>query len=209
MKKKGREYIFQFGSFITSYAREKTIRTSQAIKDYSLEKYGKDLYIYSDTDSIHTLLSIEECKKICDIDSVKLGAWKHEATYKKGKYVRQKTYVNETFEGELEITCAGMPKRCVFKKLLKSYRRDKNKKYINKNEDLKNKKYKRRYYFLVDNESGKTERFTIKKFAKGFKCGGKLRYKHVEGGVILVDTEFTIKEDKIKKELEEFIYNKT
>ena len=40
-------------AFITSYARELTIRTSQAIKDYSIEKYGKDLYYYSDTDSIH------------------------------------------------------------------------------------------------------------------------------------------------------------
>lgn len=58
--------------FITAYAREKTIRTSQAIKDYSLEKYGKDLYVYSDTDSIHTMLSIEELKQFCDIDNVKL-----------------------------------------------------------------------------------------------------------------------------------------
>lgn len=33
--------------FITAYAREKTIRTSQAIKTYSLEKYGQDLYCYS------------------------------------------------------------------------------------------------------------------------------------------------------------------
>lgn len=33
--------------FITSYAREKTIRTSQAIKDYSLMKYKQDLYCYS------------------------------------------------------------------------------------------------------------------------------------------------------------------
>ena len=33
--------------FITSYAREKTIRTSQAIKDYSLKKYKQDLYCYS------------------------------------------------------------------------------------------------------------------------------------------------------------------
>lgn len=37
------------GAFITSYARNKTIRTSQAIKTYSLEKYGVDMYIYSDT----------------------------------------------------------------------------------------------------------------------------------------------------------------
>ena len=60
------------GTFITAYAREKTIRTSQAIKDYSISKYGKDLYIYSDTDSIHTMLSIEELKMFCDIDNVKL-----------------------------------------------------------------------------------------------------------------------------------------
>ena len=60
------------GTFITAYAREKTIRTSQAIKDYSISKYGKDLYIYSDTDSIHTMLPIEELKMFCDIDNVKL-----------------------------------------------------------------------------------------------------------------------------------------
>ncbi|MBR2651933.1 hypothetical protein IKD56_00840 [bacterium] len=60
------------GAFITSYARELTIRTSQAIKDYSLSKYGKDMYIYSDTDSIHTLLPIEELKLFCDIDPERL-----------------------------------------------------------------------------------------------------------------------------------------
>ena len=34
-------------AFITSYARKKTISTSQAIKDYSISHYGKDLYYYS------------------------------------------------------------------------------------------------------------------------------------------------------------------
>ena len=60
------------GCFITAYAREKTIRKNQAIKDYSINKYGQDLYIYSDTDSIHTLLSIEELKQFCDIDDIRL-----------------------------------------------------------------------------------------------------------------------------------------
>lgn len=60
------------GSFITSYAREKTIRTSQAIKDYSIKNYNKDLYYYSDTDSIHTGLPKEELLKFCDIDDVRL-----------------------------------------------------------------------------------------------------------------------------------------
>ena len=78
------------GIFITAYARRKTIETSNAIKEYSINKYGKDLYCYSDTDSIHTLLPIEELTKFCDIDSVKLGYWKHESTFTKARFVRQK-----------------------------------------------------------------------------------------------------------------------
>ena len=66
------------GCFITAYAREKTIRTSQAIKEYSINKYGVDYYIYSDTDSIKTLLPEDELKQFCEIDDIKLGAWKNE-----------------------------------------------------------------------------------------------------------------------------------
>lgn len=101
-------------AFITSYARNKTIRTSQAIKTYSIEKYGKDMYIYSDTDSIKTLLPLEELKQFCEIDDVKLGAWKYEGTAIRSKFVRQKTYleefINKDGEKETVITCAGMPK---------------------------------------------------------------------------------------------------
>lgn len=140
------------GIFITSYAREKTIRTSQAIKDYSIKKYGKDLYCYSDTDSIHTLLPIEELKQFCDIDDVALGKWKHESTFTKARFVRQKCYL-ENIDGEVKITCAGMPKECY--------------KYVEWN-----------------------------KFKQGFTCGGKLTFKHVIGGVKLVETDFTIKYDK-------------
>lgn len=59
-------------SFCTSYAREITIRTSQAITDFSLKKYGVDKYIYSDTDSIHSLLTKEELKEFCHIDDFEL-----------------------------------------------------------------------------------------------------------------------------------------
>lgn len=138
------------GIFITSYAREKTIRTSQAIMDYSINKYGKNLYVYSDTDSIHCLLTIEELKQFCEIDDVKLGAWKHEGSFTKAKFVRQKCYLEE-INGNLEITCAGMPKTC--------------------------------YEFVKWND-----------FKTGFSCGGKLTFKHVIGGVKLVETEFTIKD---------------
>ncbi len=99
------------GIFITSYARNKTIRTSQAIKSYSIEKYGKDMYCYSDTDSVHTLLPIEELTKFCEIDDVKLGAWKHESHFTKARFIRQKCYL-EMIDDEVKITCAGMPQSC-------------------------------------------------------------------------------------------------
>ena len=140
------------GIFITSYAREKTIRTSQAIKTYSIEKYGKDLYYYSDTDSIHTGLPIDELKQFCDIDDVALGKWAFEASFSSARFVRQKCYL-EKINDEIKITCAGMPKEC---------------------------------YKYVEWE----------KFKQGFTCGGKLTFKHVKGGVKLVETDFTIKYDK-------------
>jgi len=116
------------------------------------------MYIYSDTDSIHTLLPIEELKKFCDIDPVRLGAWKHEGSFQKARFVRQKCYI-EKFDDEVKITCAGMPKSC--------------------------------YNFVKWEE-----------FKTGFKCGGKLTFSHVKGGVILTETEFTIKEEKVKKNIE-------
>lgn len=103
--------------FITAYARDKTIRTSQAIMTYSLEKYGKDLYCYSDTDSVHTNLTVEELKEFCEIDDVELGKWKVEEVFRRAKFIRQKTYLEDIFNEktgkyEIKITCAGMPQRC-------------------------------------------------------------------------------------------------
>lgn len=103
------------GIFITAYARDLTIRTSQKIKEYSINKYGRDMYIYSDTDSIKTLLPIEELKQFCEIDDVKLGAWKFEGVAVRSKFIRQKTYLEEFEEdgkSNLQITCCGMPSRC-------------------------------------------------------------------------------------------------
>lgn len=148
------------GSFITAYAREITIRTSQKIKEYSINKYGKDMYIYSDTDSIKTLLPIDELIQFCDIDNVRLGAWKNEGIATKGKWVRQKCYLEE-IDGEMHITCAGMPKSC---------------------------------YSQVE----------WKNFKVGLTVGGKLTFKHVKGGVKLVETDFTIKDEKLGKTIKKF-----
>ena len=85
--------------------------SSQAIKDYSIKKYGIDKYIYSDTDSVHTLLTAEELKEIVDIDDYRLGAWKIENTFSRARFVQAKRYIEETEKG-LNIKCAGLPDRC-------------------------------------------------------------------------------------------------
>ena len=147
-------------SFITSYARADIIRNSQAVRDYSLVTYGEDYYIYSDTDSIHCKrLSVEELSKIMDIDDYKLGAYKVESTFVKGKFIRQKCYVEVAEDGKVNSTIAGCPKKLS--------------KYI-----------------------------TLENFKVGFSIAAndpnyedkKLTFKHVKGGVILVPTDFTIKE---------------
>lgn len=161
-EKKTKDGVYlPMGAFITAYARDKTIRTSQAIKTYSINKYGVDMYCYSDTDSIHTILPIEELKQFCEIDDVELGKWKHESHFTRAKFIRQKTYLEE-INGEIQITCAGMPQRCY-------------------------------------------NQVTWDNFKEGLKVDGKLTFTHVKGGVILKETEFTIKEDKkLIKAIENF-----
>lgn len=88
------------GSFITAWARYTTITAAQACYDR---------FIYADTDSLH-LVGLEEPKGV-EIDDTKLGAWKHESTFSKARFLRQKSYIEE-IDGKLKITCAGMPKGC-------------------------------------------------------------------------------------------------
>lgn len=88
------------GSFITAWARYTTITAAQACYDR---------FIYADTDSLH-LVGLEEPKGI-EIDDTRLGAWKHESTFTRARFLRQKSYIEE-IDGKLKITCAGMPKGC-------------------------------------------------------------------------------------------------
>lgn len=100
-------------TFITSYARKYIIETSQMIRDWSMKYKGYDAYCYSDTDSIHATLSkddLEELSKFIDIDSYRLGAWDCESIFTRGRYLRQKCYIEE-IDGKIEVTVAGMPKK--------------------------------------------------------------------------------------------------
>ena len=118
---KDREGVYvAMASFITSYARRKTILSAQKIMDNYNEGKSNIEFIYADTDSLHCLSPKYELPEGLDIDPVKLGAWKYESKFRKAKFLRQKCYIedstediyNDNPEYKLKITVAGMPKEC-------------------------------------------------------------------------------------------------
>lgn len=163
--------------FITAYGREDTIRTSQKIREYSLKKYGYDAYLYSDTDSIHCMLNDEDLEALKDdifIDDFKLGAWAKESEFDRAIFIRQKCYVEES-DGKLNVTVAGMPKYLTPLITFENFKRGFSTEGLTLSQmiDLASK-----------NGASKEE---LKKLHH------KLTYKYVKGGVILSDTDFTIK----------------
>lgn len=145
-------------TFVTAYARCYTIRCSQKVRDYSLAKYGVDMYLYSDTDSIHTLLPEEDFRELFNCHPTELGRWDIESNFKRAKFVRSKCYIEEIYNKKngsykMKPTVAGLPKKM---------------------------------HSLVTIENLKEgQTYEMK--------DGKKRFKHVKGGIILVDVPFTIK----------------
>lgn len=112
-------------SFITSYARLKTISSAQKITDNYNAGKSDIQFIYADTDSLHCLSPGFKLPESLEIDPYKLGAWKYESKFysadgKGAKYLRQKCYIENTSEEidnpnpeyKLKITVAGMPEEC-------------------------------------------------------------------------------------------------
>ena len=159
---KGGIYI-AMASFITSYARKKTITSAQRIMDNHRNGLSKAQFVYADTDSLHIVLNGEDETKFLndsnlDISDTKLGAWKFETKFNRAKFLRQKCYIENSTEDvlnpnpeyNLKITVAGMPTDCH--------------KYVN-----------------FDN------------FNIGSSYKGKKQPKIVPGGVVLSEIDFTIK----------------
>lgn len=107
-------------SFITSYARLKTISAAQSIMDNYNAGKSKIQFVYSDTDSLHILSPDFELPEGLEISDTKLGAWKWEGKFTKAKFLRQKCYIelcsedvdNPDPEYSLKVTVAGMPTSC-------------------------------------------------------------------------------------------------
>ena len=139
--------------FITAYARKVTIDAIMSVG--GLNKDSR--FCYCDTDSIH--ITGEEIPQNIWVDSVELGAWKHESNWTYAKFLRAKTYIEE-IDGELDVKCAGMP--------------DNVKELITKDN------FKVGFSVLADDKT----------IDNSFK---KLMPKRVPGGVVLKETDFTIK----------------
>lgn len=87
------------GVFVTAWARYKTIRAAQSVYDR---------FVYADTDSIHLLGT--DVPDGLDVDDVRLGAWKHESTFHKAKFLRAKCYIEyEEGSDRPTVHVAGMP----------------------------------------------------------------------------------------------------
>lgn len=175
--KEMREPIYiPVGTFITAWARHKTITSAQKVFP---------LFAYADTDSLHlnlklppelSAMSNEQLEKLTTADLQKygvpipddfivdpyaLGAWKVESRFTRARFLRQKSYIEDwnppsTWGTDhyskdlLHITCAGMPQECY-------------------------------------------PHVTWENFREGASYPGKLQPKHVKGGIILKEIDFTIK----------------
>lgn len=172
MEDNKKTFFIAVGSAITSYARNFTIKAAQA---------NYNTFIYADTDSIHCICEYDKLKNI-KIHPNEFLCWKIESCWDIGKFIRQKTYVEHIIKKDLkdvkpeyDIKCAGMPKRC--KQLfLASMGEGEPPDELN-DESIE---------FLKVHRS-------LNDFCYGLEVPLKLRPKRIKGGVILVDTMFTLR----------------
>ena len=164
-------------SYITSYGRCKVVRTSQIVRDYSMKKYGVDKYWYSDTDSIKCGLTdedLEELKDVIHLDDYELGAWALEEHFDRFLGLRQKCYITEV-EGKVHVTVAGLPQYLAPLVTFENFKKGFSTAGMTLN-----------MMRQIARDNGADEEAVR-------KIHHKLRYHYVEGGVILEDTDFTIK----------------
>lgn len=161
--------------FMTSYARQYTITAAQA---------NYENFIYSDTDSIHLL----KPGKNITIHDKNLGAWALEKTWNIGIFRRQKTYF-EFADGdlteleELNKNYADYETKCKFDKLITDCI-----KCAGMPVEAKAK-----FMRMILSGDKKLSDFNIGLVISG----AKLLPKDVPGGVVLVETDFTMKESSM------------
>lgn len=163
IENKKKPIYMPIGAATTAYALAYTVR--HACKNY-------DHFLYADTDSNHLDCKIEEAKGY-NIDDKKLGSWKVESEFDRGKFIRAKSYIEEK-NGNYNITCAGMTKRC--KKLLAK----------SMGEEIELDK------ITVEEKEFLKVRRTLDDFDYGLEIPSKLTMKQFNGGILLESTTFKL-----------------
>lgn len=133
----------------------------------------------------------EELKQFLEIDNYKLGAWKLESEFRRGKFIRQKCYIEDQIISVED-----------YNKMLKNAVDDEERESIIK----KHVYHEKENYYTCLNVTVAGLPKNLGKYVNfdNFKVGftipvsetekdHKLTYKHVKGGVMLVETDFTIK----------------
>lgn len=156
------------GSAITSYARNFTISAAQS---------NYDVFVYSDTDSIHCLGDVKDVKN-CKIDDKEYSCWKLENVWDTGLFVRQKTYIEIT-GNEWDIKCAGMPDHC--KQLF----------YASCTGDFSDLDLNKLEPDELDFINTKRD---ISDFKIGMEVPGKLKQQRIPGGVILKSEKYIMRD---------------
>ena len=158
------------GSAITSYAREFTIRAAQ--KNF-------DNFCYADTDSIHCVGDVKDVKGV-RLHNSEFSCWKHESTWDIAYFTRQKTYIEHVIndgEPHYDVKCAGMNTRCKYL-FLRSMTGD----LARDDEELSDAE---REFLSVKRE--------LTDFDIGLSIPSKLVPKRMKGGIVLVNTEYTMR----------------
>lgn len=86
------------GVFVTSYARDLTIRAAQA---------NYDTFAYADTDSLHLLT--DTVPDSIDVHPTRMGAWKLEYHFQDAYFIRAKAYLELKVDGKYKVAFAGLP----------------------------------------------------------------------------------------------------
>lgn len=173
------------GCFVTAYARKFTITAAQA---------NYDKFVYADTDSLHMLDTGSEVKGIVEHDT-ELLCWKKESNWVRARFLHSKTYIEEcedykkvkTIKGTKNVIKMTRKKECHHTRIVK-------------NDDMpmiKKKSYILKCCGMPDNCKDiflKENSDPVRKFQDGLSIHGKLVPRHIEGGIVLVETDFTIKE---------------
>lgn len=144
-----------------------------------MKNKGYDAWIYSDTDSEKVLLTDEDLDQlknegIIDLDDYELGFWACEEHFDRILAIRQKCYITE-HNGKCSPTVAGLPKYLAPLLNMDNFKKG----FTTKGKLLPD-------LIEMAKENGATEEELE-------KIHHKLTYKYVKGGVILSDTDFTIK----------------